>query len=540
MILSLPENEAVTPWSDTQLREAAGPAVFDRGVAYAAAGHVRDLVVDADVLTATVLGSDASYGVRVNGRSVACDCPYAANGDLCKHVVAAVISARGDAPPTRDDVAGYVESLRPEELRQLVLRAAERDHLLRRELQLAAATTAGDLAAVRDLVDRTLSTRRYLDYWAAMRWAEEAQSTLDTLRSLAESPSTATEAVSVIERAVKKAIAVLSRSDDSSGLPGGVVDQLLEAHAVAARVGRPDVRKLARWLVKFGCDDQDWFTPDVVDYVDALGKRGLATYRTELQRRLAANPDSSGATHALERLAVATQDTAAVESLLGGDLSSMYQYLRVAEAMVEMGRDEDALEWARRGLHAAAGGWMHERKLRDVVATLLEKRGDVDGATAVLREGLGRGAALDAYAMLRSVARRHARWDEERDAALAVVRLQSHEDYVEALLSEGETDAAWDAAARDGARASTWQRLARQHAAGHESQVVDVCRDTVQEILLRADRRNYEEAMPWLRRMRDSAASCGRRQEFDEFAGHLREAHRNRPTFIKILDAAHL
>ena len=71
---------------------------------------------------------------------------------------------------------------------------------------------------------------------------------------------------------------------------------------------------------------------------------------TASERRLAANPDSYGATHALERLAVATQDAEAVVSLLGGDLSSVCQYLRVAEAMVEMGRDEDALEWARRGL----------------------------------------------------------------------------------------------------------------------------------------------------------------------------------------------
>jgi uncharacterized Zn finger protein len=120
------------------------------------------------------------------------------------------------------------------------------------------------------------------------------------------------------------------------------------------------------------------------------------------------------------------------------------------------------------------------------------------------------------------------------------VRRQSHEDFVDALLSEGDTDAAWDAAQTDGARASTWQRLAKQHAAGHESRVVDVCRDTVRELLERADRRNYEEAVPWLRRMRDSGAASGRRREFDEFVAVLRDLHRNRPTFLKILDAAHL
>ena len=530
----------MTDWSDAQLREAAGSAVFDRGVAYAADGHVRDLAMDGAVITATVLGSDASYGVRIDDRSVACDCPYAANGDICKHVVAVAISARGDAPPSPDAVASYVEMLSPEDLRKLVLRAAERDDILRRELQLAAATAAEDVGAVRDLVDRTLSTRRYLDYWAAMRWAEGAQPTVDTLRALAESPSTSSEVVPIIERAVKKAISVLGRADDSSGLPGGVVDQLLQVHAVAARLGRPDARKLARWLVRFSCDDQDWFNPDVVDYVDALGKSGLAVYRSELERRLAASPDHFGARHALERLAVATEDTEAVVSLLGGDLSSMYQYLRVSEAMVELRRDEDALGWARRGLDSGSGAWMHERKLREIASTLLEQRQDVAGALDVLRDGLARGPALDALGMLRSVARRHGRWEEEREAALDAVRRQSHEDYVEALLSEGDVDAAWDAAQARGARQSTWQRLAKQHAAGHESQVMDICRDTVQELLQRADRRNYEDAIRWLRRMRDSGARCGRRPEFEGFIANLRDLHRNRPTFIKILDAAHL
>jgi uncharacterized Zn finger protein len=218
----------------------------------------------------------------------------------------------------------------------------------------------------------------------------------------------------------------------------------------------------------------------------------------------------------------------------------MYQYLRVAEAMVEMGRDEDALDWARRGLQTGGSAWMHERKLREIMATLLEARDDVDGAVGVLRESLGRGPALDAFGSLRSVARRHGRWEDERELALAAVRRQSHEDFVDALLSEGDTDAAWDAAQTDGARASTWQRLAKQHAAGHESQVMDVCGDTVRELLRRADRRNYEEAVPWLRRMRDSGAACGRRPEFDEFVVDLRDLHHNRPTFIKILDAAQL
>jgi hypothetical protein len=40
--------------------------------------------------------------------------------------------------------------------------------------------------------------------------------------------------------------------------------------------------------------------------------------------------------------------------------------------------------------------------------------------------------------------------------------------------------------------------------------------------------------------MRDSGATCGRRSEFEGFVADLRDLYRNRPTFIKILDAARL
>ncbi len=42
--------------------------------------------------------------------------------------------------------------------------------------------------------------------------------------------------------------------------------------------------------------------------------------------------------------------------LLGGDLTAPYQFIRIAEAMEELGRDENVLAWATRGI-AETSGW---------------------------------------------------------------------------------------------------------------------------------------------------------------------------------------
>ena len=75
-----------------------------------------------------------------------------------------------------------------------------------------------------------------------------------------------------------------------------------------------------------------------VRYRAALGEVGLAEFRS----LLAAQKDQDGlaARYARERLAVLDGDSEALGALLGGDLSRPHQFIRVTEAMVELGRDE--------------------------------------------------------------------------------------------------------------------------------------------------------------------------------------------------------
>ncbi len=86
---------------------------------------------------------------------------------------------------------------------------------------------------------------------------------------------------------------------------------------------------------------------DPVRYSTALGDDGLALLRRAGDDRSATPDPDFAVRYTQERLAVLDGDVDRIVELLGGDLTGTYQFIRVAEAMVELGRVDDALAWAR-------------------------------------------------------------------------------------------------------------------------------------------------------------------------------------------------
>jgi uncharacterized Zn finger protein len=80
------------PFTDDDLRRAAGPVSYARGLGYL--DRVAELTVAGTWVTATVFGSDV-YRVRLSfgdkrgeGMGGDCSCPFGAEGNFCKHCVA--------------------------------------------------------------------------------------------------------------------------------------------------------------------------------------------------------------------------------------------------------------------------------------------------------------------------------------------------------------------------------------------------------------------------------------------------------------------
>ncbi|CAL9387031.1 hypothetical protein SUDANB121_01187 [Nocardiopsis dassonvillei] len=174
------------------LRELAGPRSFDRGLDHL--GRVSGLLRRGDSVRATVSGT-RRYRVelRTGGRfSWDCTCPWAQEGNCCKHVVAVALvhlyeQEHGPTTPAVPDPEAYLRSLDREELLSLLLAETDRSPALALDLQVRAAASAGDTEALRVLLDEALRLTGPLPFDQAADYARAVRSAADAIGLLADS-----------------------------------------------------------------------------------------------------------------------------------------------------------------------------------------------------------------------------------------------------------------------------------------------------------------------------------------------------------------
>jgi hypothetical protein len=474
----------------------------------------------------------------------------------CHVMVAATVEPmpvqRADADESIEDA---VERLDDQVARRLLVSAAEWHEDVMRAVRLAAAGESERLSVLKAAVDDGLRTRRHLDYWASSAWARDAAPVVDALADeVAAAPSA--ELVVLLQRAAGHLVKVIMRADDSDGTIGELCRDVLDLHRQACAAGVADPQKLAKWMVRFAFEDQDFFEADPVVYAGALGEKGLAVYRREVAKRSdpAYAPGDRSATlrdyyggfpsfaakYAAERLAIIDRDIDRLVELLGGDLSSPHQFQRVAEAMVELGQADDALRWARRGI-AETSGWQ-VAKLYDLAAELLTDTDDLDEVVELRRHHHERMPSASTYAKLKVGAEAIDAWAAEVARARAVLAERDPAGYIDALLADREADEAWAVATTGDheIQASQWLRLAEAREPTAPGDAMGVYLRLADEVLVRADKRSYRDAVRHLKAARRAATAADRTAEFTEHLTGLRERNRRRPSFMAMLDKAGL
>jgi uncharacterized Zn finger protein len=224
-----------------------------------------------------------------------CTCPMGADGEFCKHCVAVGLkwleagepkfSEKSKGPPavTMEDVRNYLLEQDKDALVEVLVDRAMEDDRLRQSPFVKAAKKVSkglDLASYRRAIDDVVEPDEFVDYRRAYDYAHGIEEVIDSVEELLQEGHPA-EVIELAEYALEAVEKAIGSVDDSDGNMGGILERLQDLHHRACKKAKPDAEALARrlfeWELRTGYDT---FYGASETYADALGKKGLAVYRT--------------------------------------------------------------------------------------------------------------------------------------------------------------------------------------------------------------------------------------------------------------------
>ena len=164
---------------------------------------------------------------------------------------------------------------------------------------------------------------------------------------------------------------------------------------------------------------------------------------------------------------------------------------------------------------------------------------------AVLRADFVRRPSVSTYRVLLDFAAGIDRADAERTWAMGHARQLAYDPHaagavlVQLLLSEGDVDAAWQAADRYGP-GWAWRELADRGAEARPVEAADLYRPQLQNDLRHPDTRLYPGIAATLATMAELYERGGRSADFAAFIAQIRQDYGRRPSLMKALDAKRL
>lgn len=570
--------------NDAVVRRLAGDRSFARGHEYFQQGQVVSLESDEESLRAVVRGGE-DYAVTLRADDgildYVCSCPQGATGDFCKHCVAAALAWLDRARPsakkkgprkpkkmTLADAAKVLEDEEPGALLRQIVEWAKDDRLLEQRLLVHAARRASPEAAVAEVERAFREAIRirggFLMYRQAREWARNVDAAIDSILALLRDGHAAA-VVHLCEGALRQLEDAAEHLDDSDGHITYLSGRLQDLHLAACEEARPDPVALARRLLEFELHSEiEVFLGAAEPYAEVLGAAGLAEYRRlaeeewrKVPGRTAEDGDGFGRhfgiTQAMEALARASGDVEELVGVYRRDLSSSYNYLRIAQAYQAAGKFAEALRWAETGLAQFSKGPIGE--LRELAAGEYHRLGRHGDALHLMWKQFLETPSVNTYDRLRRHAAHDESWAAWREQAWTHLRARiaaarardaeapnpwgrvtNHSLLVEILLHEGDPEAAWQEARAGGCSPSYWLMLAAARERDHPEDAAPIyAREGAQAV---AEVRNgrYEDAVALLEQAAGLMHRLGRSEEFARTLETLRATYRAKRNFTKLLD----
>jgi uncharacterized Zn finger protein len=543
------------PFTEVDLKVAAGPRSFDRGLDYLS--QVSDLDFDGPEITATVYGSDAyevclTVGTGRSGNVVLigdCTCPFGQEGNFCKHCVATGLAAlklaatRRAIPAShqkRDLLVSWLASLSKDELVAEILELLDSDRDLRRRFELRAAARQANVHQVRSAVQNLVDRGGFIEYDEARDHAGDVSRAAEAIDALIDGGA-AEDAIDLARDALDWVREAYGSADDSSGAIGTTAHELLAVHLRACRAAAPDPVDLGEYLADLIIADNHGFAPDLRDYTDLLGDEGTAAIRESVTAVYQATPEQWNVRNLMESLLKAEGDIDALVAFYSAHLDDRgQQHLTIARVLDEAGRPGDALDWAERGVGKAS---RPDGKLIDYVVARYSAAGRQADVLELRRSVFQNERSLANYQTLRQAAIDSGTWQAERPRALAELgedaKIRPAWSWngpvlIEALLNDGDLDAAWTAA-DSGATQDQWIRLADASVPTRPADALAVYLKAITPLTGQTGDNVYHQIARLLLAARACHETLGTPGEFRQYLTMLRTSQKRKRNLMAIL-----
>lgn len=539
-----------------------------------------------EYIVVLTLGGRAAGGTAAGGRagvSGVCDCPHAKGGFFCKHCVAVGLAFLRDAQASRRrgtratthaqatageapavSVHSWLSSLTRDELLLLVLDQLVEDEDWRRRLELRVASAVADIDAIGARLYALLDPAEfgeygYIEEGESGRYArrvEAAAQIVDELTGSGHAP----DAVAVAEYAIDLVAAAYRHAIDPADAIWSACGDLIASHHAACVACVAEAEPAADDLADLGLvgflaarmlSEGEFPSIDITAYADLLGEAGLAGLREQLTAAWQQAPARWKAQRAIEDFLRATGDIDELVKVREANLPrSGLACLEIAKELRAAGRGEQALAWAERGLRMEASPPQAIEPVADFVVERYLEAGRTADAVAVRRDVFAAVRELAPYERLRDAAEPAGTWPADREWALGLlradakvarsgrpgIRLWAGPVLIDVLISEGEVDAAWEAAPGVASEAQ-WLKLADLAAPTRPADALAVYLRQVQPLKQETGDQAYER----MARLLDGARAChvrlGTEPAFEMYLRGLRADQKRKHKLMGILDA---
>ncbi len=573
--------------SEKTLLEYAGSRSFERGAEYFQGENVFGLAEYQGKIVAKVSGTH-DYQVKLWADDEGyleydCGCPYAAEGNFCKHCVAVGLAwlaekegvqkqnARGKKKKTNlDDVRDYLLTREKTELVEMLMQEVLTNEKLRGSLLLAIAKSnpqGVDINAFRREIKRVFNFEHYDydDYYGSID-TEEMEQVVSSIADLLEEGHAET-VIDLCEYALKRGSKATDYIHDE-GEFYNVLEELQDIHYEACEKAKPDGEKLARRLFDWELNEGgDVFYRAVDRYADIIGKKGLKVYRQLIEKEFEKLPELKPGdsksfqgnryriTNIMESLALAEGDIEKLVEIKSRDLSSQSNYLEIAEIYSANKQPDKVLEWAERGVQDFSKNELDWR-LGDFLAQEYHRRKRHDEAMRIVWNRFETGITFSNYQTLRENADKvkpQSAWQIWREKALEFIRQEIAKNkknkpanwylrqtdnslLVTIFLHENLAEQAWQEAVKGGCSEDLWLKLAKIREKEYPADALKIYQERIEPKIRETNNQAYEQAVAWIKEVKRLMTQLGRESEFESYLVALRVNYKIKRNFIKLLD----